>query len=112
MTKTFSEWLESAILDESLEYGVGKSRQRDIYTIEGQKIFVETHFPYNIFKKISISVKAVDFNITKYSDTMKEAAKTGALWEQGYYAETGYGWPVWNGEDGMEKCYNFITSRK
>ena len=110
---TYEEW-EQTVAKESYQYGIGNSRERCVYEMLGQHIFVETHVPYNWFKSTTQRVVAQNFNIKEDDPIMKLAKKHGALWEEGYYAEEGYGWPFWydGGDpenDGTKKCFEFIT---
>ena len=108
-TMTYQQWSETAVSKYTTNFGYLRRSTRDIYEMQGFDVFEETHFPHNVFKHITTWVKAVDFNIKADSSIMKQAEKHGGIWEEGYYAEEGYGWPMF---DDMEKCFNFITEYK
>lgn len=107
--KTFKEWNEKAEAKETVGFGYMSRNCRDIYDMLGMTIFIEMIMPRNVFKSMVIHVMAVDFNITTDDPIMDLAHKHGAGWMEGFYAEPGYGWPVWSGEDDRaEECWNFI----
>lgn len=99
---TFKEWEEKAEPYFQCSYSHGRS-QRACYDIMGQSLFMEANLPW--LKQITTVYKATDFNITADSDTMKLAAEFGGEWEEGYYADPGYGWPVFAE---AEDCWKFI----
>ena len=107
--KAFKDWEENAVASEAVEFGYLSRHQRCKYQMLGQSICEETYFPHNVFKSIEVYFKAWDFNICETDPIMLLAKKHGATWQQGYYAEEGYGWPVFSGESGAEKCWNFLT---
>jgi hypothetical protein len=112
MAETFAEWEKKALAFEQYEYGCGHSNQRSLYDMLGQLVFLETHFPWSFFEHVTVRVVAADFTILKDSETMELAKKHGGFWEEGYYMEEGYGWPVFGGEDGLERCFAFLKEWK
>ena len=111
---TFKEWEEQAVPSYQAEFGSvgGSSNQQSVYDMLGSKIFMETHFPWSPFKEVTTRIVAADFTIKSCSDTMKLAEKHGGKWEEGYYMDDGFGWPVFYGEEGAEQCFNFLIERK
>jgi hypothetical protein len=105
---TFKEWKKDATVKASYEYGFLGRNQRDVYDMLGHEIFVETTFPHSCFKPVMVHTKAVGFNIKENSMEMAVANRHGATWEEGYYAEEGYGWPVWEGDNGQRLCFCFL----
>lgn len=105
---TFEEWEMKAEAYYQVEYNHGRS-QRSMFDICGQSIAMETYIPWSCFEQMRVVWKCLDFNITKDSDTMKLAEEFKGEWEEGYYAEEGYGWPVFS--DALD-CWNFIQAWK
>lgn len=108
---TFAEWEEKAESRFDAE-GPRGGWQRSVYDMQGYEVFLETTFPWNVFKKTTISMPVVSMNIPPSHPTMKLAAEFGAEWEQGYYSEEGFGWPIFSGDDCAERCWNFIVELK
>lgn len=107
---SFESWEAQAEVEYCVQ--IGRTGERSIYTMFGQQVFEEVYFPHSFFEKCSVAVKATGFNMRNDDPIMQNAASCGAVWEQGYYAETGYGWPVWSGETAMRDCYNWLLRRK
>jgi hypothetical protein len=105
---TFEEWEEKAKAYYQISYHRGQS-QRACYDMFGQTVFMETQIPWSIFEGITVVYKATDFNILKGSDIMKLAETFKGAWEEGYYADPGYGWPVFKE---ARDCYEFIKAYK
>jgi arginine/ornithine N-succinyltransferase beta subunit len=101
---TFEEWEEKAEAYYDVMFHRGQ-RQRSMFDMFGQSIAMEIHIPWNVFKETSVVYKAMDFNIKKNSKTMVLAKTFNGEWEEGYYADEGYGWPVFAE---AEDCWNFI----
>jgi len=74
----------------------------------GQKVFLESYFPWNFFEKSSVRMIAANFTIRKGSKEMKLAEKFGGVWEEGYYMDEGFGWPVFGGDDCDQHCFEFL----
>ena len=109
--KTFAEWEAGAECTADYMYGSGGNQaDRTIYKMLGYTVFQETYTPWNIFKDPSVSMLVSDFNVTRNSRESELAATFGGVWEEGYYAEPGHGWPRFWGEDCTEKCWNFLTA--
>ena len=114
---TYEEWASSEAVVETHHFGYLSRAERCVMEMLGQHIFVETFMPHNVFKPTTQRVVAQNFNITADDPIMELAKKHGAEWEEGYYAEDGYGWPFWfdGGDidnDGVAKCFAFITEYK
>ena len=109
MVTTFEEWSTTAEPYYQTEFGFLSRNQRSCYDMLGQSVFLEFIFPANIFKDIISLCLAVDFNILEDSETMKLAAKHGAHWEEGPYNTDSRGYPVFLGDEGPEKCFNFLV---
>jgi len=112
MAETFAEWEAKAEAFEQYTYGCGNSDQRSLFDMLGQTVFLETHFPWSFFKQVKVRAIAADFTIRKNSKAMKLAKKHGGEWEEGYYMADGYGWPLFGGEDGLERCFAFLKEWK
>jgi hypothetical protein len=110
--ETFAEWEEKAEAFAQYAYGCGNSSQRSLFDMLGQLIFLETHMPWSFFEKVTVRAIAADFTILKDSETAKLAEKHGGFWEEGYYMDDGYGWPVFVGKDGLERCFAFLKEWK
>jgi len=104
----FEEWEEKAEAFSQNQFGHLGRHQRSLYDMLGQTIFLETIFPVNILKDPIVRVIAADFTIRKASKTMTMAANHLARWEPGYYMDEGLGWPVFTGELGLRRCFEFL----
>jgi hypothetical protein len=107
-----AEWQAGALSTFDCEGGHGDRWQRAGYDMLGYSVFLETFFPWNFFKEITTSMIVESFNVTAGSREMKLAEKFGGVWEQGYYAEPGHGWPRFRGDDCTERCWNFLSEWK
>jgi len=105
---TFEEWEALSESYFQCVYNHGRS-QRSCYDMRGQSLFEETYIPWNIFKDETVVYKLTDFNVTKSCPTMLLAEEYGGEWEQGYYAEEGYGWPVFAE---AEHAWHFLIARE
>jgi hypothetical protein len=105
---TFLEWESTSEPYYDAVYGRGR-QFRTCYDMRGQSIFVETYIPWNVFSDTSVVYKLTDFNIPKDSLTMAMAEEFNGEWEEGYYAEEGYGWPVFSD---AEHAWNFLVARE
>lgn len=106
---SFEEWESKAEAFYQTQFGFRCRNQRAVYDMLGQKVFMGTYFPTTIFGHISVRYIAADFTIRSDSDTMKLAARHGGEWEEGYYMDEGFGWPVFNdNDDGLRQCFEFI----
>ena len=105
--KTFEEWENKA----EAYYSVCTSRggsSRDCYDMNGQSVFHETYSPWSVLLPTTERAFPSDFKVTRESPVIKLAEKTGGTWDEGYYADPSYGWPVWRGEDCMRKVFEFL----
>jgi hypothetical protein len=112
LAETFAEWEAKAEAFAQYVYGCGNTHQRSLYDMLGQLVFLETHMPLSFFEHVTVRVVAADFTIREDSETMELAKKHGGFWEEGYYMDEGYGWPVFGGEDGLERCFAFLKEWK
>ncbi len=105
---THAEWAAGAQSTYDCEGGRGDRWQRSVYMMQGFVVFLETYTPWNPFEKPGVSMIVESFNVPEDSEEMRLAAKYGGKWENGYYAEIGFGWPRFWGEDCTEKCWAFL----
>jgi hypothetical protein len=105
---SFEEWEEKAEAYEQHCFGYLSRHQRSMFDVFGQTMMIETIFSPNIFIDAVLRNVAVDFSIKQESETMKLAATHGGEWEPGYYMDDGFGWPVFLGDDGTRRCYEFL----
>ena len=103
---TVAEWEEKA--EPYFQGESGGGVMRSCYDMHGQSVFLEVYLPRNPFKKSWSRMIAADFMLKENSSVMELAKIHGAYWEEGYYMDDGYGWPVFPGEDAGEKCFAFI----
>ena len=114
--KTYEEWFTTATTTYQVEGGYGGNRwQRAIYMMLGHEIFIETYFPWNIFRPNSECSMVPGFNVTEDDPVITLAKENGGRWMEGWYAEEGYGWPRWeDGGDGnidcAKLCWDFLTA--
>ena len=101
---SFEQWETHTEAYWQASYARG-TRQRSMFDMFGQSVAMETHMPWNFFKQTTTRWVCMDFNITEDSQTMEHAREYGAEWEEGYYADEGYGWPVFGD---AEKCWQFL----
>lgn len=106
---SFEEWEERAEAFYQTQFGYLSRHQRSLYDMLGQTVFMETFFSHNIFVDPVVRVIAADFTIREDSETMALAARHGAEWMEGYYMDEGLGWPVFHGDDGCRRCFEFLT---
>jgi len=78
--------------------------------MNGKTIFLETYIPRNWLKKTVTRAIVADFNHLETDPLIQTAISMGAFWEEAYYAEEGHGWPVFAGEDGTEKAWQFLQA--
>lgn len=105
---TYREWESTSEPYFDSVYGRGR-QTRTCYDMRGQSLFVETYIPWSVFSDTSVVYKLTDFNVKKDSMTMAMAEEFEGEWEEGYYAETGYGWPVFSD---AENAWNFLEARE
>lgn len=105
---THEEWARGAKSIYDVELGRSTRIQRAIYKMQGHVVFLETCFPWNPFEHVTTSMLVETFNVPRNSDEMRLAMKHGGEWEEGYYAEPGFGWPRFCGDDCTERCWNFL----
>jgi len=111
--EAYEAWIDTLVIEETIAFGFRSRHCRDVVKVLGQTVFFETYFPFNPFNQIFTLVKAVDFHIRESDPIMKLAKQYGAIWEPGYYAKEGYGWPVWRvSEYECRDCFRFLTDLK
>jgi len=104
LTDTWDEWVnKDTVVDRMFFGGIGRQNERCVMQMLGGHIFVETFWASGRQRVI-----AQDFSVKEHDRIMEIAYQHGAFWEEGYYANPGYGWPVWHGKDGMERCFAFL----
>lgn len=104
---TFSDWEKTAVSEYTGEFS--SDGIRDVYTTpSGIKVYHEVIIPRSLFKKQSERTMV---------DIIFPADKEKDLKEQGVseldvdrYTEEGFGYPIFRGENSLEKAYNFIES--
>ena len=104
---TFAEWSEQAEAIETYLWSHGQW-ERAIFIMNGHKIYIETMMSRNWLKKTMVRIILSEFSHRESNKIIQMAIKMGAFWEEGYYAEEGHGWPIFAGDDGMEKAWNFF----
>ena len=102
----FQKWEANAEHKRAYEFGYLSRHQRHIYDMLDQEIFIETFFHWN--KKPYTQTLCPNFNIKKDNHIMKIAEKHHGIWEQGWYSEDGYGFPLFTGKNDTENCFSFL----
>lgn len=107
---TYYQWHQQAEPFETISYNHGFC-ERTLYRMFGQTVFLETVFPHGLAGITRSYVKAVEFCIPALHPIMLVALRHNAYWEQGYYAQNGFGWPVWTNDTedtGLARCWAFL----
>jgi hypothetical protein len=103
----FEDWATFSTPHFSHEYGYMGKGQLDIYDAFGKQLCIETS---NSWLHSYTRAFPIDMNIHKNSDEMKHAMTFGATFEEGYYSEKDFGWPLFTGDDAVQKCWNYLKS--
>ena len=102
---TFKEWEDTVESEYTCEFG--RDWTRDIYpTPSGIKIYHEVCLPWNPFRQ-QTERAMVDVILPESLESWLRE-RHGAGFDRDRYTEEGFGYPVFSGEDCLEKAYNFI----
>jgi len=97
---TFKQWEKIAFSKSTRK--IGHNIIRDRYDFpNGIEVVDDFVTPWNVFQK-SFSVVTVVYVLP-----LSTHIPGGEMRDDGYYGEEGYGFPVFLGDNAMEKAYNF-----
>ena len=102
----FKIWSESVESEQTLE--VGRDCIRDVYTLpNGMKVYTDLVMPRNPFAKQRFWV-TLDYTVLEKDPATLAAGGTVEQW----YEEEGFGHPQFDGDEALEKCYEFAMALK
>lgn len=102
----YKEWAENVESEYTCGWGSGNENCRDIYVLPcGVRVHDETILPRHWAKKQRHQTLVDLIYPESEAERLK---KLGADMDMDRYTEEGFGYPMFRGDDSLEKAFNFV----
>jgi hypothetical protein len=106
----YKEWAETVESEYTCGWGSGNENCRDIYVLPcGVRVHDETILPRHWAKKQRHQTLVDLIYPESEAERLK---KLGADMDMDRYTEEGFGYPIFRGDDSLEKAFNFVIEEK
>lgn len=104
----FKEWEKDAVSENT--YHIGREGIRDVYLLpNGKRIFNECIIPRSILKRTCERTVVAFAFLKSILPSLKEQGVDGL--DENYYLEEGYALAYFEGENSLERAYNFSMKK-